>query len=260
MQNSVDDFDIDITALKEHGIKHFAIIPDGNRRWAKARGLAPYEGHKRAVKTLENILPVFKELNIPVVTIWAFSTENWKRPQIEIKVLFEILKQLASIADKKLNKNGIKLKVIGRRDRFSKDLLDAIQKAEEITKNNRAYTLVIPLDYGGQDEVRRGILKLLNKIKENEIAIDDAISRLENADQAFPFIDSLMDIYGLPYPDVIMRTSGEMRLSGLYIWQNAYAELFFIKKYFPDLTRNDIIGVVKEFMQRDRRFGGNSKK
>jgi len=260
MQNLPDNADVDIAILKEHGIKHFAIIPDGNRRWARARGLAPYEGHKRAVKTLENILPVFKELNIPVVTIWAFSTENWKRPQIEIKVLFEILKQLASIADKKLNKNGIKLKVIGRRDRFPKDLLKAIQKAEEITKNNKAYTLVVPLDYGGQDEVRRGLLKLLKKIKKNEFTIDGVIKKLEDTDYAFSFIDSFMDIYDLPYPDVIMRTSGEMRLSGLYIWQNAYAELFFIKKYFPDLTRSDILKVVREFMQRDRRFGGNSKK
>lgn len=242
-----------------NNIEHFAIIPDGNRRWARKRGLPPYEGHKRAVKTLENILPVFKEYNIPYVTIWAFSTENWKRPKEEIEVLFNLITQFTKTYKNKLNKHNIRVKIIGRRDRFSKNLLDAIQEIETITKNNTAYTLIIPLDYGGQDEIRRAFLKLLTKIKAKKLSIDEAINNLLDTSTALNFIDSLMDTYNIPYPDIIMRTSGEMRLSGLYSWQNAYAELFFIKKYFPDITPEDIENVIREFNNRDRRFGGNSK-
>ncbi len=243
-----------------HNIKHFAIIPDGNRRWAKARDLPPYEGHKHAVKTLQNLLPVFKDYNIPYVTIWAFSTENWKRPEKELQVLFNLLKQLTTKIDKHLQKHNIRLKIIGRRDRLSPDVLQAIEQAEKQTQNNTAYTLIIPIDYGGQDEIRRAFVKLLTKIKTKKLTIDSALNQLLSDAKSRDFIDSLTDTYNIPYPDVILRTSGEMRLSGLYSWQNAYAELFFLKKYFPDLTYSDIENIIKEFAtKRDRRFGGNSK-
>lgn len=240
-------------------IHHFAIIPDGNRRWARRRGLPPYEGHRQALKTLENILPVFKEYNIPYVTVWAFSTENWKRPKQEIDILFELITQLSTKSKDKLQKNNIRVRTIGRRDRFPNRLLKAIKDIEDATKNNTAYTLIIPLDYGGQDEIRRAVLKLLTQIKTSKLTLDQAINNLLELEQAVPFITSFMDAPDVPFPDVILRTSGEMRLSGLYSWENAYAELFFIQKFFPDLTPQDIINVINEFNQRDRRFGGDSK-
>ena len=248
---------------KQKNLKHIAIIPDGNRRWARARGLPAIEGHRQGIKTAQKILKAFHKFDVPYITLWGFSTENWKRPKHEVEALFTMFTHyLNQLADpKKLQEYQAHVRVIGRKDRINKSLKNAIDKAHAANASvkNPKFTLIIAIDYGGQDQIRRAILQMLHDIKRGKLALDQAIKTLES-EQALEFIDSFMETHGVPYPDIIMRTSGEKRLSGLYVWQNAYAELFFVDKHFPDLTVQDIEDIINQFYHRDRRFGGDSKK
>jgi len=220
---------------------HIAIIPDGNRRWAKAHNLPVFEGHRKGAQTTIEIARKVRSLGISTLTMWVFSTENWKREKDEVKGiigLHTILKQYV----KECMKDNVKITHLGRKDRMPDDLLKAINDAEERTKNNMKYYLNLAFDYGGQDEIVRAIKKLTAE----EITALTPETFESNLDTGtLPF----------PNPDIIIRTGGEIRSSGFMPWQSTYTEYFYLDKYYPDLSEEDIESIVKEFGERQRRFG-----
>jgi len=222
---------------------HVAIIPDGNRRWAKAKGLIATQGHREAVRNnrLSSFLQQAKELEIEHVSLWVFSTENWKRPKEEVDKLIALLLEKIGELKEIAQKENIRLNWLGRRDRVSEQLRKDFEQVIEETKNNDSLTFNLCLDYGGRDEIVRAVNKAIAK--------GEPVTE-ENFGQ-------FLDTHGLPDPDLIIRTSGERRLSGLFPWQGTYAELFFANKFFPDFSPEDLAQAVNEFKSRQRRFGGD---
>lgn len=223
---------------------HVAIIPDGNRRWAKEKSLPTQEGHKKGYQQGIEIGRRARKMGIKVLTLWAFSTENWGRSKEEVSYLMNIYNIIIDQYLKEALKEEIRIIHLGRKDRINRTLLKKITDAEEKTKKFNKYYLAIALDYGGQDE----ILRAVNKIRNAQSVIDDL-----SINQFSKFLDT-KDL-PFPNPDLIIRPGGENRLSGFMLWQSQYSELFFIKKYFPDFTPNDFETCVKEYMKRQRRFG-----
>lgn len=224
--------------------RHFAIIPDGNRRWAKKRGLAGFKGHEKAGET-DNMISLFeraRELGVEYVSFWGFSTENWKREKQENDKLFSVL--LKGIDDflKYAHDKKVRFRHFGRKDRLPKDVLEALERLEKETEKYSESNVQLCLDYGGRDEIIRAVNKLL-EIKAKKISEEQFCQ--------------VLDSKGVPEPDLIVRTSGEKRLSGYMPWQGIYSELIFVDKYFPDFTPDDVEECVKEFGKRKRRFGGN---
>jgi undecaprenyl diphosphate synthase len=232
----------------ESPIKHVAIIMDGNRRWAKAQGLDPVKGHEQAAKNaVEPLIEKCAELGINFVTFWAFSTENWKRDETELKGLFDIFRfALGPLAVRFIQK-GARLRILGDINRFPSDIaqktLDIINQS---AKNNKI-TVTFALNYGGRDEILRAVKKL----------VTDKISP-EKIDEVL--FSSYLDTAGIPDPDLIIRTGGEQRLSGYLPWQSVYSELYFTPVLFPDFTPDQLTLAISEFLKRDRRFGGDSPK
>lgn len=220
---------------------HIAIIPDGNRRWAKEKGLPTFEGHRRGAENTIKLSRHIRKIGVPVLTFWAFSTENWTRTKDEIQSIFGLHHILSGYVKEAMQDN-VRITHLGRKDRIPQELLKAIEDAEEKTSNNTDSYLNIALDYGGQDEIIRGIQKLTHE----ELSHLTPETFAANLDTAF-----------LPYPnpDIIIRTGGEQRMSGFMPWQSTYAEFFFLDKYFPDLSEEDIDAIVEEFGNRQRRFG-----
>lgn len=223
---------------------HIAIIPDGNRRWAKERGLPSFEGHKRGFDVAIKIGKKIRSLGIHTLTFWAFSTENWNRSKKEVSYLMKMYEMLIERNLKQALKEKIRIIHLGRKDRISKRLLERIQNSEEKTKNFKNYILNIALDYGGRNEVIRAIKKMRSeKLEMRNLSEENFNQFLDTADQPYP------------NPDLIIRTSGEQRTSGLMIWQAAYAEYVFLEKHFPDLKDEDIENAIEEYSKRQRRFG-----
>lgn len=227
-------------------LNHLAIIPDGNRRWAKERGLPTFYGHKKGFDQSINLSKKARELGIKILTFWAFSTENWKRTEEEINYLMNLYEQMI---DKNLEialKEKIRIIHLGRKDRIKKRLKEKIIFAEEKTKNFNKYYLTIALDYGGQDEIIRAI---------NNLNSQNLNRKTFNLDENT--FNQFLDTRNLPYPepDLIIRTGGEMRTSGFMIWQAAYSEWIFYPKYFPDFTSDDLEKCINEYTKRERRFG-----
>jgi undecaprenyl diphosphate synthase len=220
---------------------HIAIIPDGNRRWAKEKGLPTFEGHRRGAENTIKLSRHIRKIGIPTLTFWAFSTENWTRTKDEVQAIFGLHYILSGYV-KEAMQDKVRISHLGRRDRLPKDLLNAIEDAEEKTKDNTEYFLNIALDYGGHDEIIRAIQKLTHE----ELATLTPETFSANLDTA---------LLPHPNPDIIIRTGGEMRMSGFMPWQSTYAEFFFVDKYFPDLSEEDIDQIVEEFANRQRRFG-----
>jgi undecaprenyl diphosphate synthase len=221
---------------------HVAIIPDGNRRWAKEHRLPSLEGHRRGFDVAIKIGRKLRSVGIHTTTMWAFSTENWNRTDEEVSYLMKMYENFIEKNLKEAMKEKIRIIHLGRKDRISKKLLERIQNSEEKTKDFKNYILNIALDYGGQDEVIRAIHKL-HKQNIDNITIEQFNNYLDTASQPYP------------NPDLIIRTSGEQRTSGLLIWQAAYAEYVFLKKHFPDVTDEDIEESIGEYSARQRRFG-----
>lgn len=232
----------------ESPIKHVAIIMDGNRRWAKAKGLDPVKGHEQAAKNaIEPLIQKCADLGISFVTFWAFSTENWKRDEQELKGLFDVFRfALGSLALRFIQK-GARLRILGDINRFPKDI--AQKSLEMITKSskNHKITVTFALNYGGRDEILRAIKKIIT----DKIPTDKIDENL---------FSSYLDTAGTPDPDLIIRTGGEKRLSGYLPWQSVYSELFFTPTLFPDFTPDQLGLAIDDFLKRDRRFGGNSTK
>ena len=226
--------------------KHIAIIMDGNGRWAKNKGLPRVAGHRAGVKVLQNIIKKSCDIKIKYLTLYAFSSENWNRPKSEIQDLMDILSSYLNTDAQKLINNGIKLTVIGRRDRLKASIISKINLLENDSKNNKNLNLVIALDYGGREDIRQAFVSLFSKLK-NTNEIDKEIS-LED-------INSNLMTKNIPDPDLIIRTSGEYRISNFLLWQSAYSEYIFLDCNWPDFNEKKFMKALKEYKLRDRRFG-----
>jgi len=228
---------------------HVAIIMDGNGRWAKARGLPRTAGHKKGVEAVRRTVEAARELGIGYLTIFSFSSENWRRPEEEVSDLMGLLRFYLRSEIAELHKAGIRLRVIGERTRLSPDIVRLIENAEELTAANTTMTLVVALSYGSRQEIVLAARRLAEDARAGLIdpaAIDEAAltGRLFTAD--------------IPDPDLIVRTSGEQRLSNFLLWQSAYAEFVFTDTLWPDFTKRDLEAAIEEFHRRERRFGATT--
>ncbi|MCX7310599.1 MAG: isoprenyl transferase [Alphaproteobacteria bacterium] len=227
--------------------RHVAIIMDGNGRWASARGLPRGEGHRRGVEALRKTVRAAGEMGISYLTIFSFSAENWSRPASEIRDLMGLLRRFIRNDLAELHQNGVKVRVIGERGDLDPDIRRLLDEAEELTKNNDGLTLVVAFNYGARQEIARAAARIFDKIKQGEIPASALSADL---------IGQHLDAPDLPDPDLIIRTSGEQRLSNFLLWQVAYSELVFVPTYWPDFDRAALEGAVAEYHRRERRFGG----
>lgn len=226
--------------------KHVGIIMDGNGRWATSRGLKRSMGHKKGAENLEKLLEHIFNLGIKYVSIYAFSTENFKREKDEVDYLMNLFVKMFSVKKKIFIKNELKVLFSGRRDNLRKDVRDALEKLEEVTKSFKRGTLNICLNYGGRFEIIDMTKKIANLVKENKITIDEIDEDLVNK---YMYQE-------LPPLDFVIRTSGEQRISNFMLWQSSYAEYFFPKTLFPDFTPEEFDKALEEYNNRNRRFGG----
>lgn len=228
---------------------HVAVIMDGNGRWAKARGLPRTAGHKKGVDAVRSTVEAARELGIGYLTIFSFSSENWRRPEEEVSDLMQLLRFYLRSEIAELHRGGVRLRVIGDRERLSADIIRLIEKAEDLTKDNRRLTLVVALSYGSRQEIVTAARRLAEEVRAGRLEprdIDEALfaGRLFTAD--------------IPDPDLIVRTSGEKRISNFLLWQAAYAELVFVDTLWPDFTKRDLEAAIEEFHRRERRFGATA--
>ncbi len=223
---------------------HIAIIPDGNRRWAKQHNLPNLEGHRRGANKATELARKIRAMGISTLTFWAFSTENWSRSEEEITYLVKLGMGFFDQLAKDAMKDEVRVVHLGRSDRLPKELMDKIAAIEEKTKHFTKFFLNIALDYGGRDEILRAVKKITAAGKNlKDLTEESFLQYLDTKDEPYPL------------PDIVIRTSGEQRTSGFMLWQAAYAEYFYPDKYFPDLSAADIENIVDEFMHRQRRFG-----
>lgn len=229
---------------------HVAIILDGNGRWAKKRGLARSLGHKEGCKAVEQTVYDAGELGIKYLTVYGFSTENWKRDAEEVFALMQLfrfyMKKLLKIA----KDNNVRVKMLGDRQRFDEDIIEGLNKLEEETKDNTGLTFCIAVNYGGRDEIRRAVSKLSEKVKAGELLPSDITEQL---------IADTLDTAGIPDPDLLIRTSGELRLSNYLLWQLAYTEIYVTDVLWPDFNKAELLKAIEAFNARDRRYGGVKK-
>ena len=231
---------------KENLPKHIAIIMDGNRRWAKNLGKQSSYGHKEGAKTLEKIVRYANKIGIEHITVYAFSTENWKRTEEEVKALMMLFQSYLDDYAKRADTENIKVKIIGNRQGLSKRMISSIEKCMERTKNNTGIVFNIALNYGGRDELIGAIKKIATQVKENEIEIDKIDEKM---------ISDNLYTKGQPDPDLLIRTSGEIRLSNSLPWQLVYSEFVFVEKNWPDFTEEDLDLAIEEYQRRNRKFG-----
>ncbi len=229
--------------------QHVAIIMDGNGRWANKRGLARTMGHSKGVEAVKETVRAAGELGIRYLTLFAFSSENWNRPEAEVSDLLGLLRRFIRRDLAELHRENVRIKVIGEREKLRGDILPLLLEAEETTRNNTALTVVIAFNYGSRDEIARATTLIAQKVKAG-LLDPSAIS----ADM----ISDHLDTAGIPDPDLIIRTSGEERLSNFLLWQAAYSEFVFLPDYWPDFNRDLFIEALKIYASRDRRFGGLS--
>ncbi|MDG5494634.1 isoprenyl transferase [Niveispirillum sp. BGYR6] len=226
---------------------HIAIIMDGNGRWATARGLPRTAGHKRGVDAVRNAIEGARELGVRYLTLYSFSTENWSRPEDEVSTLMQLLRFYLRGEIAKLHKNGIRLRVIGDRQRLSPDIQALIENSEALTADNQDMTLVLALSYGGRQELVDAARRMAESVARGDMSPGDI-----NAES---FSQHLFTGSDIPDPDLMIRTSGEKRISNFLLWQLAYAELVFVDTLWPDFTKRDLEEAIREFHRRDRRFG-----
>lgn len=236
---------------------HIVIIPDGNRRWAKSKGLPSFEGHRKGFETANADIRKARELGIHTLTLWGFSTENWNRSKEEIDYLMKLFETNIENNLEEAKKSEARIYHLGRKDRLPKPLLEKIAKAEEETKNFEKHVLNIGLDYGGHDEILRAIKKAMEDGTTAE-SLSEVTGKLKDKYPYYGFkkyLDTKDQPY--PYPDLIIRTSGEQRLSGFMSWQMAYAELYFAEVHMPDFGPEELVKALEDYSSRNRRFGGN---
>ena len=226
--------------------KHIAIIMDGNRRWARNKGLPVALGHKEGAKTLEKIVRYAKNIGIKYITVYAFSTENWKRSEEEVSTLMNLMMNYLESYSKRADSENIKVKILGNRQGLSDKMNDLIEKCMERTKDNTGITFNIALNYGGRDEILGAVKNIAEKIQNNEMKIEDITEKT---------ISDNLYTKGQPDPDLLIRTSGEIRLSNFLPWQLVYSEFVFVDKNWPDFSEKDLDEAIEEYQKRNRKFG-----
>ena len=227
--------------------KHIAIIMDGNRRWAREKGIDTKLGHKAGAETLEKIASFANEIGIKYMTVYAFSTENWKRTKEEVGALMLLLK---AYLDKFLNKESlrnIKIRVLGDIENLDKGIKESIERIVEKSKNNTGLTLNIAFNYGGRAEIVRAVKKIAEKIKNDELKLEEINEEI---------VENNLYTVGEPNPDLLIRPGGELRISNFLLWQLAYTEFVFTNKYWPDFSEEDLLKAINIFETRNRKFGG----
>ena len=238
----------EITEKEQNVPRHVAIIMDGNGRWANKRGLPRTAGHKQGAEAARRVVKAAAELGVEYLTLFGFSSENWNRPATEVQELMKLLRYYLRSETAELHKSGARLKVIGDREALDADIVQLIQNAEALTENNEKITLVIALNYGG----RHDILQAVKRIAEN-YAETGAKPDIDDIEEVFP--DFLMTA-DIPDPDLLIRTSGEQRISNFLLWQCAYAELVFTNVLWPDFDKKELEQALAEYAGRERRYGG----
>lgn len=231
---------------KEYMPKHIAIIMDGNRRWAKDRGLEGKLGHKAGAEALEKLAYFANDIGLEYLTVYAFSTENWKRTEEEVGALMLLLKSYVDKFLKRASTNNIRVRILGDIERLDKNLKESIKKIVEESSKNTGLTLNIAFNYGGRAEITRAVKQISEKVVNNEIKMEDITEQT---------ISDNLYTAGQPDPDLLIRTSGELRISGFLLWQLAYTEFLFIDKYWPDFSKEDLLNAIEEFQSRKRNLG-----
>jgi undecaprenyl diphosphate synthase len=227
--------------------RHIAIIMDGNGRWAAERGLPRTEGHRRGVDALRRTVRAVGEMGIRILTIFSFSAENWSRPPAEIRDLMGLLRRFIGNDLAELHQNNVRVRIIGERDGLDSEIRRLLEEAEELTRENGGLLLVVAFNYGGRQEIARAARRVAELVAAGKLAPGDITADM---------IGRHLDAPDLPDPDLIIRTSGEQRLSNFLMWQSAYSELVFVPAYWPDFERATLENAVAEYRRRERRFGG----
>ena len=225
---------------------HVAVIIDGNGRWAKKRGLPRKMGHVEGCKVVEQTVEDAARLGIRYLTVYAFSTENWKRSEDEVDALMQLFRYYAKRLLKIANENNVRVRFIGDISRFAPDIIEGINSLERTTADNTGLTFCIAVNYGGRDEIRRGMTRMMEDCREGKILPSEVTEET---------ISSYMDTADMPDPDLLIRTSGEERLSNFLLWQLAYAEFYFSDVLWPDFNKDELVKAIEAYNKRDRRFG-----
>ncbi len=230
--------------------QHVAIILDGNGRWAKAKGMPRNYGHMQGAKAVEDILVDARDLGIKYLTVYAFSTENWSRPEAEVSALMTILRNYLKTSIKKSMKNNVRCRVIGDRSALSEDIQKAIAELEEATAGNTGLTFTIAINYGSRDEITRSVKKIADKVESGELKADEITEEL---------IAKNLDTDFLPDPDLLIRTCNEQRVSNFLLWQLAYTEFYYTPIAWPDFNKAELVKAIEAYGGRNRKFGGLKK-
>ena len=233
--------------MTDKPLNHIGFIMDGNGRWAQKRGLTRSDGHKEGAKNLKRVLEACKKRGIHYMTLYAFSTENWNRPQPEVHLLMTLFRQYLAEAIKEFKpENDVQFRFIGDRSRFTDDIQQRMATLEGLCSGRESYHLTVCLSYSGRDEIKRAAQKMIR---------DALAGRLNPDDVTEDVVSSYLDTAGLPDPDLIVRTSGEQRLSGFLLWQASYAEFYFPRVHWPEFSEEDLDEAIEAYNTRDRRFG-----
>lgn len=239
--------ELSLEGFRDRLPRHIGFIMDGNGRWAAARGLPRVEGHRRGVEALRQTIRTAGDLRIPFITVYAFSSENWRRPVSEINYLMGLLRRFIRNDLAELHESGVRVRVIGSRDNLPPDILSLLREAEELTADNRNMTLAVAFNYGSQQEIVAAVQRIAEQAARGEI---------DPASITAQTITDGLYTAGIPDPDLIIRTSGEQRLSNFLLWQAAYSEFVFLPVHWPDFDRAAFERALAEYMARDRRYGG----
>lgn len=226
---------------------HIAIILDGNGRWAKAKGMPRNYGHAQGSKNVERICEEAYRMGVKYLTVYAFSTENWNRPKDEVDALMKLLRNYMKTCLKTAAKNDMKVRVIGDKTGLDEDIRNRIAELEEATKDNGGLNFQIALNYGSRDEIVRAVRRVSEDVKEGKVKPEDIDEKM---------FETYLDTRGIPDPDLMIRTSGELRLSNYLLWQLAYTEFYFTDIPWPDFTKEELSKAIEQYNRRDRRYGG----
>lgn len=226
---------------------HIAIILDGNGRWAKVKGMPRNYGHAQGSKNVERICEEAYRMGVKYLTVYAFSTENWNRPKDEVDALMKLLRNYMKTCLKTAAKNDMKVRVIGDKTGLDEDIRNRIAELEEATKDNGGLNFQIALNYGSRDEIVRAVRRVSEDVKEGKVKPEDIDEKM---------FETYLDTHGIPDPDLMIRTSGELRLSNYLLWQLAYTEFYFTDIPWPDFTKEELSKAIEQYNRRDRRYGG----
>lgn len=227
-------------------LRHLAIIMDGNRRWAKKRGLPSVAGHRQGAKTLEQVCRDAKDLGIEYLTLYAFSTENWQRSPDEVKALMSLLREYLKNGFSELQKNNVRIIFLGERNMLDRDIVEQMEKIEKETEKNSVFTLCLAISYGSRQEILHAVRCVAEKVKKGDLSVSEIDETV---------FSKFLYTADIPDPDMVVRTSGEQRISNYLLWQIAYSELYFTDVLWPDFGREELVKIIQNYNTRERRYG-----